>query len=155
MKKIILAVLAFCAFCLAEQIEILGSNDELGANIQKCEKGDSEACFQAGWLFSQFNSLDGAKDFYEKACNGKNFKGCTNLGALYFSGVDGLIKQDIKKAKELFVKACDLKDADGCNNAGYISETIEKDNKNAVKFYKKGCDLGHQGACGGYNELNK
>ena len=74
---------------------------------------------------------------------------------MYFSGVDGLIKQDIKKAKELFIKACDLKDADGCNNAGYISETIEKDNKNAVKFYKKGCDLGHQGACGGYNELNK
>lgn len=156
MKKSFLSVLALCALLNAETISIGGTTyekvDVLKAYEVGCASNDADACFEAGWRYFEKQNINKAIELYTKACDNGSYKGCTNLGALYFGG-EG-VKQDMKKAKELFSKACNLGDGDGCNNNAYVCEQ-EGDMKTAIKLYKKACDLGHQIACSAYKELSK
>lgn len=47
-----------------------------------------------------------AKEYYTKACNGKEAMACFNLGVTYHNG-EG-VRQNRATAKEYFGKACDL-----------------------------------------------
>ena len=46
-----------------------------------------------------------AAQLYQKACDGGNVGGCSNLGVLYGNGLS--VNQDYQKAAQLFQKACD------------------------------------------------
>jgi len=53
-----------------------------------------------------------AAELFNKACNGGDMDGCTNLGFMYEKG-DG-VRQNTSRAKELYGKACDLRFEEGC-----------------------------------------
>ncbi|MBI1338789.1 sel1 repeat family protein, partial [bacterium] len=55
-----------------------------------------------------------ARALYQKACDGGQAAGCTNLGWLYGNGRG--VAQDFGRARELFQKACDGGEAQGCSN---------------------------------------
>ena len=61
-----------------------------------------------------------AAQLYQKACDGGNANGCSNLGVLY-AGSQG-VRQDYQKATELFQKTCDGGDAVGCLGLGFLYE---------------------------------
>jgi TPR repeat protein len=46
-----------------------------------------------------------AVELYQKACDGDEMSGCSNLGVRYANGEGGLAK-DRKRARELFSEAC-------------------------------------------------
>ena len=53
-----------------------------------------------------------AIEYFEKACNEQYYKGCSNIGLIYYYGLG--LKQDNTKAKAYFAKACIGQDAQGC-----------------------------------------
>ncbi|NJL17317.1 MAG: sel1 repeat family protein [Nitrospira sp.] len=52
--------------------------------------------------------------FYRKACDGRDSKGCNNLGAAYQFGKG--VRQDDSEALKYYGRACDLKEQQGCDN---------------------------------------
>jgi len=65
---------------------------KLNANINRCSKGDTVGCFEAGWATQKRGSaLDRmiARKFYKKACDGYAVPGtmsmrAKNLGCKYY-----------------------------------------------------------------------
>ena len=55
-----------------------------------------------------------AVELYQKACDGKNAEGCSNLGGMYEMG-NG-VRQSVEDALRFYGKACDLKEKLGCEN---------------------------------------
>jgi TPR repeat protein len=58
--------------------------------------------------------------FYQKACDGGEMLGCSNLGVFYEQGTGGI--RDAAKAAALYQKACDGGSMLGCNNLGAAYE---------------------------------
>lgn len=117
-----------------------------------------------------------AKEYYTKACESGNMRGCSGLGTIYERGL-GVIK-DLKKAKEYYQIACDKKDSFGCFHLRIIEEGdlaidyytilcddedgsaclrvgniyynglgIPKDTKSSVIYYQKACVLKNAQGC--------
>ncbi|MCQ2693452.1 SEL1-like repeat protein [Helicobacter pylori] len=57
-------------------------------------------------------NLTKAYQFYSKACELEDGRGCDALGGLYYNG-DG-VKRDSKKADQYISKACKLGDQEAC-----------------------------------------
>jgi TPR repeat protein len=55
-----------------------------------------------------------AFDFFKKACDMGDAKGCNNLGVMYMNGLG--VGKDYHKAIELYSKACNMGDVMGCIN---------------------------------------
>lgn len=133
-------------------ISILGAN-ELES---KCNKGDFEACVELGIGYVESQDYIKAKDLWLKACNGRNTKGCHNLGFLYYNGQG--VEQDYAKAREYYTKACNGGSAIGCNNLGVLYDNgqgVAQDKKQAKEYLKKACDFGSQDGCNNYKVLNE
>ena len=97
-----------------------------------------------------------AAQLYQKACDGGNAMGCSNLGGLYADGQG--VRQNYQKATELWQKACDNRNAEGCFNLGVSYETgqgVKQNFSTAKQYYGKACDLGLQLGCDNYKKLNK
>jgi len=95
-----------------------------------------------------------AASLYQKACNGGNAVGCSNLGNMYHDG-EG-VRQDYKKAASLYQKACDGGDATGCTALGAMyanGRGVRQNYSTAKKFYGKACGMGDQDGCDHYEEL--
>ena len=66
------------------------------------------------------SALRTGHELYQRACDGGNAPGCTNLGNMYNNGSGG--SQDFVRARSLYQRACDNGNAVGCNNLGYMYE---------------------------------
>ncbi|RDU74512.1 hypothetical protein CQA57_00210 [Helicobacter anseris] len=117
-----------------------------------------------------------AKEYYTKACESGNMRGCSGLGTIYERGL-GVIK-NLLKAKEYYEMACNNKDSFGCFHLRIIQEgdlaidyytilcdddngaaclrvgniyynglNVPKDKKNAVIYYQKACILKNAQGC--------
>jgi len=64
-----------------------------------------------------------AAQYYKKACDGGEARGCYNLGVMYYNG-EG-VSQDKVKAAQYYKKACDGGNARGCYNLGILYENGE------------------------------
>jgi membrane associated rhomboid family serine protease len=83
-----------------------------------CDRGDADACFQAGLLYDFARGVERqgerAAGYYEKACDGGQAPGCNNLGVMYARGADR--PKDRAAAEALYEKACKAGNAKGCEN---------------------------------------
>ena len=61
-----------------------------------------------------------ATELYQKACDGGEAAGCSNLGFLYENGQG--VKQNFSTAKQYYGKACDLGLQLGCDNYRKLNE---------------------------------
>ena len=87
-----------------------------------------------------------AAQLYQKACDGGNVGGCSNLGVLYENGRG--VKQDYQKAAQLYQKACDGGIAKGCSNLGVLygnGLSVNQDYQKAAQLFQKACDGGNAG----------
>jgi hypothetical protein len=83
-------------------------------------------------------------EYYQKACDGGEARGCVNLGKMYADGET--VGQNPIKAVQLYEKGCNGGQAQGCHNLAVIyfdSNIYPK----AVQFFKKACDMGMAGSC--------
>ena len=71
-----------------------------------------------GGPFGAFFAQKKASELYNKACDGGEMLGCTNLGYLYSHG-KGVI-QDIQKANLLWEKACNEGYNTACDSLGLL-----------------------------------
>ena len=97
-----------------------------------------------------------AAELYQKACDGGNAGGCSNLGFLYEDGQG--VRQNYQKAAELYQKACDGGDTNGCYNLGVSyaeGQGVKQNFSTAKQYYGKACDLGLQLGCDNYRKLNE
>lgn len=112
--------------------------------------------FEEGVKAFEQQDYQKAKEFYEKACNGGDASGCSNLGGLYYTGKG--VPQDFSKAKELYEKACNGGKASGCFNLGELyraEEGVPQDFSKAKESYKKACDGGLEVGCEKYHSLKQ
>ena len=94
-----------------------------------------------------------AAELWQKACDGGDAEGCSNLGLLYKNGQG--VKQDYQKAAQLYQKACDSGEAKGCFNLGGLYDEDGQSFSTAKQYYGKACDLGLQLGCDNYKKLNE
>ena len=89
-----------------------------------------------------------AAEFYRKACDGGERKGCHDLGLMCYRG-EGMEK-DLNRAAGLFERACDAGGTGGCLDLGLMylrGEGVPKDLNRAADLYKRACDAGAPPGC--------
>ena len=125
-----------------------------GAALSPNAAPSSSTPFAAAQLldrgFSAYKSKDFAQaaELYQKACDGGERKGCTNLGLMYYNG-QGKAK-DLDRAAGLFKRACDAGGTGGCLNLGLMysrGESVPKDPQRAADLFKIACDGGAAPGC--------
>jgi len=136
--------------------------------IDSCNYGDMNMCFLVGngykngaYTINNIYAYFGADDFkavqfFTKACNGGNTKGCAALGTMYNEGKG--TPQNKDKAAQLFTKACNSNEASGCNNLGTMYQNgygMWGNKSKAKDLYSKACQLRSQAGCTNYANLNK
>lgn len=137
MKKIILVLcLVICA--------------SFGENIsdftKKCKEGDASYCHDAGvsYYFGQNGAQQDylkAIEYYQKGCDNKIYRSCSNLGIMYSDGFG--VNQDYKKAIELHSKACNGGNAPACSNLGamyFLGQGVKKDIVKSASYFRKACN---------------
>jgi TPR repeat protein len=136
--------------------------------INSCNYGDINMCFLVGNGYkngrSTINNIYAwfgyddfkAVQFFTKACNGGNAKGCGALGTMYNEGKG--TPQNKDKAAQLFIKACNANEASACNNLGTMYQNgygMWGNKSKAKELYSKACQLHSQAGCTNYANLNK
>lgn len=119
----------------------------------QCIEGNVESCNKLGNIYEHgLNGLaenyDKAFAYYNKSCDGKFYKACSNLGYFYQLGY-GTKKND-HKAYELYKEACDHQVAKGCYNLGTFfndGTVVEKNYKEAKKLFEFACQNKLYNAC--------
>ncbi|MDY6124250.1 MAG: tetratricopeptide repeat protein, partial [Campylobacter sp.] len=132
MKKVV--VLLVCAVVLLVGYIVL---DRSGIELPSFgAKND----YEQGIAFYNNKEYDKAAELFKKVCDGREVRGCNNLGVMYDKG-NGVEKNE-QKAVELYKKACDGGEMSGCGNLGTMyakGEGVEEDLDKAVQLYKKAC----------------
>ena len=140
MKKFI--VLLVCAVVLLVGYIVL---DRSGTKLPSFgAKND----YEQGIAFYNNKEYDKAAELFKKVCDGREVRGCNNLGVMYDKG-NGVEKNE-QKAVELYKKACDGGEVLGCFNLGIMYATgngVEKNEQKAAELYKKACDGGDLDGC--------
>ncbi len=75
-----------------------------------------EELFNLGMLSYDKQDFSKAKEYFEKACELNNGRGCNGLGVLYRDGQGA--EKNLTKAAQLYSKACGLNNGWGCDNLG-------------------------------------
>jgi len=157
MKKVIFCLVAAYSLVLAASF----NEAQIRQFEQRCEAGDASICGDLGIAY--YMGRDGIKQdyaqaakFFKKACDGNNYKTCSNLGFMYSTGQGVVIDPD--KAAELYVKACDGGDVFGCQNVGtmyFKGEGVKVDLIKGLGYIKIACDKGLWGACSNFALANE
>lgn len=114
----------------------------------ECNRTDPKACIQLGREAGDKKDKSAAKNYYSKACDFGEPKGCVFHGwALYLEYLDGWFEGEKKtQAVKSFREACDKGTGLGCAYLGHVF-TDEKNESKALEMYKKGCELNSGTAC--------
>ncbi|MGD0901738.1 MAG: protein kinase [Terracidiphilus sp.] len=113
--------------------------------VQQASVADVE--LQAFSLFSR-KRYSAARPLFQKACDGGDLGGCSNLGILYQNGQGGA--QDFAQARALYQKACDGGTTAGCVGLGILFQNGQggaQDYAQARSLYQKACDGGTMDGC--------
>ncbi len=126
--------------------------------IRACLDGDATACNRAGerHVLGLGLSKDPAQafDYLQRACELGSMPGCSNLGLLYLTGVDGAgTKRDPERGARLIARACEgLLEVDNCALAADLFERGGRGVKVrpdlARRYYALSCARGREDACG-------
>lgn len=123
-----------------------------------CDREDYHACSALGGLYETgdgVGKIDRIKStkLYKIACDGKDSRGCFNLGVSEIGCLTCQItdKNKILKSLEYFKRACEYGSATSCYTVGNIymqNENIEKDQLSLAKQYlQKACEMGDKRGC--------
>lgn len=95
-------------------------------NMAACDKNDSSACLQVGYLYRVGKTPDKKVDirksiqYLVKSCDMNNGVACRSLGYKYYYGRH--VEKDTNKAKEYLDKACRANDLVSCAMYKEITE---------------------------------
>lgn len=112
-----------------------------------CAGGFAAACTQAAVLLQDGTEVpadpETALALYDRACQGGDGWGCTNLGVMRKTAGDP------ERAQVAYRRACDLEDGVGCANAARLIVTgqIPGDEAQARTLLQRGCALGDAECC--------
>jgi tetratricopeptide (TPR) repeat protein len=139
--------------------------------VQEC-KFNNETCLNLGFNSLKNDNKEEAKNWFSKACDADDFKGCTQRGiidyyageknkgmAWFIKGCGGLDDisctrlgfiyvekgQDIE-AKAPLMRACNANNVNACDLLGSIEHKTGNRNE-AEKYYKKACEGSNKNAC--------
>lgn len=93
----------------------------------KCNNGKGQACVELGTLYYTGDdegidkNIKKSQNFFKKACNKKNAKGCYYLAITHLRGGDGVKKSD-KKALYDFARGCHLGNMSSCDQYYKLEE---------------------------------
>jgi len=114
-----------------------------------CEAGKGPSCLKLAMEHYKLKHEEGQKqkaaEFFEKACNLKESKGCDVLAQMYQKKWVGEKRTQEAKALEYFGKACDLGCGPCCSDGGAMAHGKKK-YALALQNFQKGCDLDGEGA---------
>jgi hypothetical protein len=102
----------------------------------KDDKGDGEACWQAGDIVAP-SDQDAAATFYWHGCRRWNPVSCKRLGALYIT-----YGNSPGDAHDAYKRACDRGDEEGCCSLGCLfvrGQGVQPDPKEADRLFRASC----------------
>ena len=125
----------------------------------QCEKGDMNACAQAGSELLQgepdFKRTRRALQLLRKGCEGAEPSACAFLGLAFSQGLAGSTDEKAariayQKAHELATLGCDDGKSDRCFLLAVMHQKgsgVPQDTAKSVGFLEKACELGEADAC--------
>ncbi|XP_072275754.1 cytochrome c oxidase assembly factor 7 [Pyxicephalus adspersus] len=120
--------------------------------LKSCNSGGKkslDSCHNVGLLLHDGHVNDkkpdpvAARNYYQKACEGKFSASCFNLSTMYLQGAPGLPK-DMNKALHYSEKACDMGHIWACANASRmykLGDGVSKDNAKAETLKNRAKEL--------------
>jgi hypothetical protein len=114
----------------------------------QCDKGNAASCDRFGTLVARgrAQSSSSPNSYFDKACQGADASGCTNLGLSLLWGR----QRDPSGAMKALTAGCLYGNARACEIAGEVwleGYAGPKDAQKALRFFSKGCDGGDYVAC--------
>lgn len=109
--------------------------DDERVHFDACQEFDAQSCTELLTLLAM-------------RCDGKDFRACGRLGALYATGAG--VAQSFERAILVYRNACAAGDPRSCVNLGrrYVDgEGVSVDYREASKLFAKGCELGEPWGC--------
>lgn len=151
MKKILLLMLVFLGFAVANTLEkaytLYNAKRFLDAARifnQLCQKPNARACFSLAYMYEAgqgvVRSDSEARKYYSRACRSKLPSACFNLALLYER------HDDANAANVALYEACALRHTAACKKLGSTYEAWQEGDL-AVKFYDKACKFRDSAAC--------
>jgi len=101
-----------------------------------------------GDIYFKEKNYNKSLEYYTKACNANNAKGCVAVGAIYLNGIG--VEIDETKATKFYNQACQLGDNMGCTalaNRYYNGDGVRIDYNKSSKLFTKACDNNNIVAC--------
>ena len=109
--------------------------DDERVHFDACQELDAESCTELITLLAM-------------RCDGKDFRACGRLGALYATGSG--VEQSFERAILVYRNACAAGDPRSCVNLGrrYVDgEGVSVDYREAAELFATGCELGEPWGC--------
>ena len=140
----VLITLTAYSFAVKPSLESLESLEK------DCKNGITSKCVKAaqGILRTQRGEYgdNTAFEYFDRACEGGDMKGCDFLGRMYYS--ENHIVTSEKKSKASFKKACEGNYAIGCYHLGnFYNNGEEKDYNKSLSNLSKACKMDVFPAC--------
>lgn len=107
---------------------------ELDQNIEKCERGDKNACLKVGLYYENSEDIQMSEKYFKAGCWLRCPLNCSKLASVYKRN------KRIEEALSLFIRICEDGHSPSCSSAGNIYAYYFNDNKRAHYFYELGCD---------------
>lgn len=128
----------------------LAQNSSKNSTLPKNElyekecQNDANACYELGVMYELGakvpKDLAKARALYAKACKGRNFQACNDLGVLFFKN------ENYSEAEQFFSIACENNIANSCANLARIkAQNGQKDEEK--ELLKTACENGDGMAC--------
>lgn len=121
----------------------------IGECKKQCEKGDPEACREAGDLLWD-EDIGSALQFYDRACTANDDRACDNLAYTYTVGRGTAV--DLRRAVEIAEPGCAKGRGHACFLLVQAAEEAGRDTAaardRAIDAFKKECDANRGGAAG-------
>ena len=123
-----------------------------------CAARDYEACVAAGDSYRK--GTGGTQDYalaikaYDRACDGKNGKGCASLAYLTMLGRG--MEADPARARSLYRQSCNFGEVSGCAGYGNMLFTGTGGAKNVAegtRILQESCNRNYKWACDRLDEL--
>lgn len=89
-----------------------------------------------------------ANFFYERACDGGEAVGCTNIASAYREGTG--VPKDIARSVQISIQACEMGSGHGCSAAAWAYSGgygVKRDDRETLRYADLGCSMGDAQGC--------
>lgn len=124
-------------------------SDEFNALLDRCEKGDTQACDEADNTLYNFDDMTRVVYIADHRCEEGSYRQCSYIGEVYLHAIKGMT-YDPLKAHDYLARGCEGGDQRGCDllkEYRDVNGTQAHDRSTMAEELKRKCEQGNHDSC--------